>query len=75
MPIIPFLRGEAFDPETIKAMSRAFLAVCSTLGLAERDDPLNRLVAKHIIELAQTGVRDPIDLYTLTMKKFKSNSQ
>lgn len=72
MPITPFLRNEAFDPETTKAMSRAFLAVCHTLGLANRDDPLNRLVAKQVIQLAQTGVHDPTELYTLTMKEFKS---
>jgi hypothetical protein len=72
MLITPYLRDEAFDPETTKAMSRAFLAVCRTLGLANRDDPLNRLVAKQVVQLAQTGVRDPTELYTLTVKEFKS---
>jgi hypothetical protein len=71
MPITPFLRNEAFDPEKTKAMSRAFLAVCHTLGLANRDDPLNRLVAKQVVQLAQTGVRNPTELYTLTLKEFK----
>jgi hypothetical protein len=72
MLITPFLRNEAFDPETTKATSRAFLAVCHTLGLADRDDPLNRLVAKQVVQLAQTGVHDPTEFYTLTMKEFKS---
>jgi hypothetical protein len=69
MPITPFQRNEAFDPETTKAMSRAFHAVCHTLGLANRDDPLNRL---QVVQLAQTGVREPTELYTLAMKEFKN---
>ena len=73
MPTTAFLRNEAFDPESTNAMSRAFLAVCRTLGLANRDDPLNRLVAKQVVQLAQTGVRDPSELYTLTMKEFKNS--
>ena len=40
MPIIPFLRGQAFDPELIEAMSTAFTKACDTLGLVDRADPV-----------------------------------
>ena len=39
-PITPFLRGQAFEPETIEAMGNAFVTTCEKLGLSERDDAL-----------------------------------
>lgn len=73
MPIRPFLAGQAFDPNTIKAMSAAFTDARETLGLADRDDPITRLVASHIIELAQRGIRTKTALYLATIQEFKSN--
>jgi CheY-like chemotaxis protein len=32
MSVTPFFQNEAFDPETVDAMSRAFLAACHTRG-------------------------------------------
>jgi hypothetical protein len=58
---------QPFDLETIEAMSSAYQAACRKLYLADRDD-----VAQHVIELAQTGVRDPTALYRLTVKEFKN---
>jgi hypothetical protein len=52
VPITPFLRDEAFDPEAV-ATARAFLAACRALGLADRGDPLNEIVAKHLINTEQ----------------------
>jgi hypothetical protein len=63
--------SRAFDPETIEAMSRAYQAACRKLGLADRDDLSNDIVAHHVMGLAQTGVRDPTALYRLTVKEFK----
>lgn len=62
MPITPFLTGQAFDPEVVRAMSMAFDNVCKSLGLHGRSDPASEVVAKKIIELAQRGVRDPVAL-------------
>ncbi len=75
MPITPFLRHQAFEPDTIEAMSYAFQNACRALGLTDRGDPLNELVARHIIELAQRGVRTPTALYMLTLKEFKAHPQ
>jgi hypothetical protein len=74
------LRDQAFDPEQIAAMLRAYQGVCRTVGLVGRDDPfnddpLNMVVAKHIIELAQSGTRNPTVLYMLAMREFKKNPQ
>jgi hypothetical protein len=75
MPITPFLAGHAFDPEAIEAMSVAFRSACHKLGLNDRDDPLNGLVAKRIIALAQTGMRDPSTLCLLAVQEFKAAPQ
>jgi hypothetical protein len=68
MHITPFLRDQPFDQEAIEVMSTAFLCACKRLGLNDRDDPLNGVVAKRIIELAQTGERNPITLCVLAVK-------
>ena len=51
-------------------MSTAFEAVCEKIGLAVRRDPATELIAKFIIELAQTGVHDFESLLQATLKRF-----
>jgi hypothetical protein len=58
MPITPFLAGQAFDPEVVRAMSIAFDNVSKALRLRDASDVTREVVAKKIIELAQRGVRD-----------------
>ncbi|HUI15721.1 MAG TPA: hypothetical protein VL048_19865 [Xanthobacteraceae bacterium] len=58
MSIIPFLRGQAFDPETIGNMSIAFERVCDALGLTTKPDPATEQVARQIIEYVQRGIHD-----------------
>jgi hypothetical protein len=60
--IYRLLQDRAFDPEAIELMTSAFEDVCRELGLAQRDDPLLDIVAKAIIECAETGERDQIRL-------------
>ena len=73
MPITQFLDRRDVDPEVVDAMSRAFRAACRRLGLADRNDPLNEIVAKRIIELGTAGTRDPRALYKLTIDQFRSS--
>jgi hypothetical protein len=68
MPIIPLLQNQAFDPEDIEVISKAFEDTLSSLGLSYRTDPLTEMVAKKIIEWAQTGERDPIRLRERAVK-------
>ena len=63
MPITAHLDNEAFEPELIEAMSAAFTEACSTLGLADRTDPMREIVARKIIEAAQSGLRTQVALY------------
>ena len=73
MPITPFLKGQAFDPELVEAMGTAFVRTCDALGLTECTDLITALVAKKIIEVAQRGLRNPTAIHMLAMRELKSN--
>jgi hypothetical protein len=74
-PIIPFLSGQAFDPETVEAMGQAVVTTCESLGLSDRNDAMTKLVAEKIIELAQRGIKKPTALHFAAMKDFRSDPQ
>jgi hypothetical protein len=38
------------------------------LHLKDRNDPVTEIIAKKIIEIAQTGVKDPAQISQLAMK-------
>jgi hypothetical protein len=63
MPVTRLLQNTAFDPETIRVISDVFEKALIDLGLTDRTDPLAELLAKKIIEAAQTGERDPLRIY------------
>ncbi len=73
MPIRPFLAGQPFEPEVIGSMSLAFEKACEGLNLSPKDDPITRVVAEKIIELAQRGIRDPDRLTAMALEEFKSS--
>ena len=75
MAITSFLRDQAFEPETVETMARAFAQICEDLGVTERTDPLTELVARHIIDMAQSGIKSKTALYLGAMLKFKGNLQ
>jgi hypothetical protein len=58
VPIYRLLQNSAFQPDMIEVMTGAFEDACGELGLANRTDALRDLVARKIIEVAQTGERD-----------------
>jgi hypothetical protein len=70
MAIYRLLQNSAFDPEAIKVMTDAYEEACRTLMLSERrTDPLTEMVARKIIEVAQTGERDPNALCKRALKE------
>jgi hypothetical protein len=75
MPITPFLRGQAFDPEMVEAMGTAYVTTCEALGLVDRDDPIAKLVAEKIIEFAQRGLRNSLALHVAALQELKSSGQ
>jgi len=69
VPIIRYLKDEAFDPDTILDMSAAFEKACNQLGVTDTCDPLAERVAAKIIELRQRGVRNPTAMFFLAMQE------
>jgi hypothetical protein len=59
MTVYRLYKNEAFEPEAISTMTRAYADICRTLGVSERDRRATNKVAKTVIEFAQRGARDP----------------
>ena len=72
VPIYRLMENEPFEPEHVALMGNVFEDVLHTLGLIDREDPITRLVAMKVIELAQTGERDPVRLKQLTLEAFQA---
>ena len=62
MTVYRLYRNRAFEPEAISVMTSAYAEVCRTLGLSESDDRDTNIVANKVIEYAQRGVGDPVQL-------------
>jgi len=56
------LDGAAFEPEAIKAMTDAYEEALRTLRLTDRNDPVAEMIARKIIQCANTGDDDPARL-------------
>jgi hypothetical protein len=56
-------------PEDISRLTTAFEQALQIIGHVDRNDPLAEMVAKKIIEIGQTGVRDPTDISALAIKE------
>jgi hypothetical protein len=59
MTIHNLFKNSPFGPEEIGILVAAYDETLRRLGLKQRDDPLTEFVAKKIIAVAQTGIRDP----------------
>ncbi len=68
MAIHRILQNSPLGPEEIECLVTAYEEALKALGLADRSDPITQLVASKIIEISQTGVRDPIQLSKLAIK-------
>jgi hypothetical protein len=66
MPITPFWDGFRFDPETTSAMGVAFEMTRAAIRL-DGLDPIDKVIAQKIIELAKAGVCDPDQLCELAL--------
>jgi hypothetical protein len=68
MVIYRILQNSPLSPEDITRLVAAYEATLKALGLIDRSDPITELVARKIIEIGQTGVRDPLQISTLAIK-------
>jgi hypothetical protein len=75
MSVLAFAPHQGFDPEAINILASAFEKLCAELGLSARGDRLTELVARHVIEAAQTGMRNETAIRLTVLQEFKSDPQ
>jgi hypothetical protein len=73
--IYRLLQKAAFEPEDVRRMSDAYELALAQLGLNDRHDPLNETVAKVIIEIVQTGEKDPKAICALAISRLNGTDQ
>src|SRR5829696_4196882 len=69
MPIYRLLQNMPMGPEEISRLTTAYERALLGIGLVDRNDPLAEMVAKKIIEIGQTGVRDPAAISARVIKE------
>ncbi|WP_027576482.1 hypothetical protein [Bradyrhizobium sp. WSM1743] len=62
MAIYLHLQTHGMAPKEIASIIKAYEQTLRTLCVKDRDDPLTELVAKTIIKIAQTGIKDPAQI-------------
>ena len=67
MPIHRLLQRMPMEPEEISRLVTAYEQALRGIGLVDRNDPLSEMVAKRVIKIAQSGVRDPTDIAALAI--------
>jgi hypothetical protein len=68
MLVYRLFQNVPMGPEEIWHLTKAYEETLRTIGLKDRDDPIVQMVAKKIIEVAQTGVRDPAQISARAIK-------
>jgi hypothetical protein len=69
MAIYRLLKDSPLEPELIRILEAAYEKTLPTIGLVDRNDPITEMIARKIIEIAQTGVQDPAQLSELAIKE------
>jgi hypothetical protein len=74
MPIRRLLKDGNLGPEEVERLERAYNRAMQALHLVDRDDPIAEMVAKKVIEIAATGVRDPAEISEIAVRAMKPSS-
>jgi hypothetical protein len=67
MAIYRILQKSPLSPEDVSRLTTAYEATLKALDLIDRSDPITELVARKIVEIGQTGVRDPLQISKLAV--------
>jgi hypothetical protein len=72
MPILRLLEHLQLDADDVTRLVSAYEETLRVLRLVDRADPIAELVARKVIEIGQTGVRDPAQISILVVRDFGS---
>jgi hypothetical protein len=68
MAIYRLLQNVPMGPEDIRRLSDAYEQTLRALSLVDRNDPLTEMIAKKIIEISQTGIKEPDQISKLAIE-------
>ena len=74
MTIHRLLQNVPLGPDEISQLVAGYEKTLKGLGLRDRNDPITQLVARKVFEIAQTGVRDPLQLASIAVKDLGTGS-
>jgi hypothetical protein len=74
MAIYRIFRERVFEPEAVICMARAYEGALVALRLTDRQDPITEIVARKIVEIAETGERDHTRLRDRALEELRGNT-
>jgi hypothetical protein len=60
------------EPHEVERLYTAYQDVLRSLHLVDRNDPVAEIVAKTVIEIGATGVREPSEISKIAVKRLAS---
>lgn len=69
MAVRRLLAKSPLGPEEIDILAKAYEETLHAFGLVDRNDPLTEIIAKKVIEIGQTGLRDPSQISAQAFKE------
>ena len=58
-------------PEEVQRLDRAYRYALRSLHLIDRNDPVAEIVAKTVIQIGTTGIRDPAEISKIAVKQLE----
>ncbi|RZN32679.1 hypothetical protein [Bradyrhizobium sp. Leo121] len=71
MAIYRLLQSSVVEPEKFSRITAAYERALQTLKVKDRDDPLTEMIARNIIKIAQSGIKDPAQISALAIKELE----
>jgi hypothetical protein len=71
MTIHRLLQNSPLGPEEIERLVAAYEQTLIALDMKQRDDPLTHIIARKIIEIGQTGIRDAAQISELVLRALR----
>jgi hypothetical protein len=69
--IYRLLQNVPLGPEEIKRLTDAYERTLITLSVKDRNDPLTQFIAKKIIEIGKTGLKDPAQISARAIEELR----
>jgi hypothetical protein len=69
VPIDRLLKDSSLEPREVACLSEAYQAALRALLLVDRNDAITEIVARKIIDLYQSGIRDPAQIVARAVKE------